>query len=134
MSATTLVSSLWTSLSTLTWRSAASLASSSPSAAAAVVSRPALFSGASSAASRIILPAILTDLLPGFLMAVPKSRTTHGKKRMRMSNKGLKNREDIVPCPVCHGPKLLHHVCPGCLAKLERKRPEVLSKKPVESS
>ncbi|KAI9222823.1 hypothetical protein BC828DRAFT_377412 [Blastocladiella britannica] len=81
--------------------------------------------------SSIAVPAAawsLWDLLPPIVLAVPKSRTTHGGKRMRASNKGLKNREDIVPCPVCSTPKLLHHACSSCLSKLERHRPQVLRK------
>ncbi|KAJ3359141.1 hypothetical protein GGF32_009588 [Allomyces javanicus] len=80
-------------------------------------------------AARLAIPsASLRDLIPSIVLAVPKSRTTHGKKRMRMSNKGLKNREDIVPCPACKAPKLLHHACPACLSKIDKNRAEVLSK------
>ncbi|KAI9178972.1 hypothetical protein H9P43_005634 [Blastocladiella emersonii ATCC 22665] len=93
--------------------------------AAATAPAPSLLG---SILSRLAVPAPLAGLVSGILWAVPKSRTTHGKKRMRMSNKGLKNLENITACPVCKGPKLLHNVCPGCLARLERRRNEVLRK------
>ena len=34
----------------------------------------------------------LRELLPPWLLAAPKRRTTHGAKRMRSSNKGLKEK------------------------------------------
>lgn len=35
----------------------------------------------------------LRELLPPWLLAAPKRRTTHGAKRMRSSNKGLKEKQ-----------------------------------------
>ncbi|KAI9145495.1 hypothetical protein BKA69DRAFT_1014622, partial [Paraphysoderma sedebokerense] len=60
-------------------------------------------------------------LFPAILLAVPKSRTTHGKKRMRMSNKGIKNLENITDCQVCGSPKLMHHLCGNCLGKIRKE-------------
>ncbi|KAJ2401292.1 hypothetical protein GGI23_001492 [Coemansia sp. RSA 2559] len=58
---------------------------------------------------------LLGDILgQAILRAVPKQRTSHSKKRMRMSNKGLKNRKDIVPCSGCGSPKLISQICPTC--------------------
>ncbi|KAI8874452.1 hypothetical protein GQ42DRAFT_116129, partial [Ramicandelaber brevisporus] len=55
------------------------------------------------------------------LLAVPKKRTTHRKKRMRSTNKGLKNRKDIVPCPGCGAPKLEHRVCGKCFVSVRQR-------------
>jgi large subunit ribosomal protein L32 len=74
-----------------------------------------------------VLPS-LSSLFPPILMAVPKSRTTHGKKRMRASNKGIKNLENIISCPACHQPKLMHHVCPHCLSRIHKNRTQVMQK------
>lgn len=41
----------------------------------------------------------LRDLLPPWLLAAPKRRTTHGAKRMRSSNKGLKEKQSESPSP-----------------------------------
>jgi ribosomal protein L32 len=57
----------------------------------------------------------LRNLWESILRAVPKKKTSHSKKRMRAANKGLKNREDIVPCPGCGRQKLMAHVCRHCL-------------------
>ncbi|KAK4054847.1 hypothetical protein OIV83_000771 [Microbotryomycetes sp. JL201] len=50
----------------------------------------------------------LRDLLPPWLLAAPKRRTTHSAKRMRHSNKGLKEKHR------CGAPKLAHHLCHDC--------------------
>ncbi|KAJ1680413.1 hypothetical protein EV182_000068 [Spiromyces aspiralis] len=59
-------------------------------------------------------------LRESILWAAPKQRTSHSKKRMRASNKALKNRKDIVPCPGCGRPKLMAHVCQHCYKDLRR--------------
>ncbi|GAA5976832.1 hypothetical protein JCM11641_000884 [Rhodosporidiobolus odoratus] len=56
----------------------------------------------------------LRDLLPPWLLAVPKRRTTHSAKRMRSANKGLKEKQNLVSCPTCGAPKLAHHLCHEC--------------------
>ncbi|KAJ1919313.1 hypothetical protein H4219_002075 [Mycoemilia scoparia] len=53
-------------------------------------------------------------LRESILRAAPKQRTSHSKKRMRASNKGLKNKKDIVPCRSCGRSKLSAHICPHC--------------------
>ncbi|KAJ2559575.1 hypothetical protein EV175_000258 [Coemansia sp. RSA 1933] len=64
---------------------------------------------------------LLGDILgQAILRAVPKQRTSHSKKRMRMSNKGLKNRNDIVPCTGCGRPKLIAQLCPTCYRDIKR--------------
>ncbi|KAM0793191.1 hypothetical protein ACM66B_000662 [Microbotryomycetes sp. NB124-2] len=56
----------------------------------------------------------LRELLPPWLLAAPKRRTTHSAKRMRHSNKGLREKNNIVACPGCGAPKLAHHLCHDC--------------------
>lgn len=84
----------------------------------------------------------LRELLPPWLLAAPKRRTTHGAKRMRSSNKGLKEKQselsssiplssvggltsfrpaDIVSCPGCGSPKLAHHLCHECHTAFRRE-------------
>lgn len=56
----------------------------------------------------------------GILLAAPKSKTSHSRKRMRSANKGLKDRTDMVHCSACGKPKLFHHICPSCYFELAR--------------
>ncbi|GAA5834313.1 hypothetical protein JCM9279_004281 [Rhodotorula babjevae] len=67
------------------------------------------------------LAAGLRELLPPWVFAVPKRRTTHGAKRMRASNKGLKEKQNLVACPSCGAPKLAHHLCHGCHVSFRRE-------------
>ncbi|RKP11703.1 hypothetical protein BJ684DRAFT_4873, partial [Piptocephalis cylindrospora] len=60
-------------------------------------------------------PSLASLLWDGLLRAVPKSRTSHSKKRMRASNKGLKDRKDLTTCPGCGRSKRMHHLCRWCL-------------------
>ncbi|KAJ3576652.1 hypothetical protein NP233_g293 [Leucocoprinus birnbaumii] len=62
----------------------------------------------------------LLDLFPPFLLAVPKKKTSHSRKAMRAANKGLKDKQNIVNCPGCGGPKLAHHLCSNCYSYLNR--------------
>ncbi|SAM05931.1 hypothetical protein [Absidia glauca] len=55
------------------------------------------------------------------LWAAPKKKTSHSKKRMRASNKGLQQKENIVSCPACGHTKLLHHVCKQCYGDIKQK-------------
>ena len=61
----------------------------------------------------------LADLLGGLWhMAVPKSRVTRSKKRIKNYRKRIvPDLKNIVTCPKCGSKKLLHHICQGCLAK-----------------
>ncbi|KAI8816445.1 uncharacterized protein EV422DRAFT_546027 [Fimicolochytrium jonesii] len=52
--------------------------------------------------------------LSGMLWAVPKKKTTHRKKRMRMATKWLKPLRNISSCPFCGQPTLIHHLCRTC--------------------
>ena len=57
----------------------------------------------------------------GFLWAVPKKRTSHSKKRMRMTHKYLKPITNYTTCPKCQNLKLLHVLCGHCLKETLRK-------------
>ncbi|ORX62174.1 hypothetical protein DM01DRAFT_1331631 [Hesseltinella vesiculosa] len=54
------------------------------------------------------------EWLGPILWAAPKKKTSHSKKRMRASNKGLKQKENITACPACGNTKLSHHACKHC--------------------
>ncbi|KAL1719520.1 ribosomal L32p protein family-domain-containing protein [Schizophyllum commune] len=62
----------------------------------------------------------LLELLPGIVLAVPKKKTSHSKKRMRAAGKGLKDKQNIVSCPGCGAPKLAHHLCGKCYGFLSK--------------
>ena len=51
----------------------------------------------------------------GLLWAVPKKRTSHSKKRMRMAHKYLKPKSNFMVCVTCNNLKLLHVLCGHCL-------------------
>lgn len=57
----------------------------------------------------------------GFLWAVPKKRTSHSKKRMRMAKKYLKPIRHYTVCPKCQNLKLLHVLCGYCLKETLKK-------------
>ncbi|KAG1437786.1 hypothetical protein G6F56_012936 [Rhizopus delemar] len=59
--------------------------------------------------------------LEAFLWAAPKKKTSHSKKRMRASNKGLQQKENITSCPACGSNKLLHHLCGNCYSDIKKK-------------
>ncbi|RKP27294.1 hypothetical protein SYNPS1DRAFT_12904 [Syncephalis pseudoplumigaleata] len=63
----------------------------------------------------------LRELWESILRAVPKKKTSHSKKRMRSSNKGLKNRTDIVACPGCGRDRMMGHVCRHCLRDIKHR-------------
>ena len=48
------------------------------------------------------------------LWAVPKKRTSHSKKRMRMAHKYLKPKTNYQTCPKCGNLKLCHVLCGHC--------------------
>ena len=79
----------------------------------------------------------LRDLIPPFLLAVPKKKVSHSRKAMRSANKGLKDKQsegffrrvsfvvlndcaDVVHCPGCGSAKLAHHLCPLCYSSINR--------------
>ncbi|KAI9341640.1 hypothetical protein BDR26DRAFT_802127 [Obelidium mucronatum] len=57
--------------------------------------------------------------MPSILWAVPKKRTTHGKKRLRMNSKWLRPMKNIIQCPLCGNATLLHHACKTCMRGLK---------------
>ncbi|KAI0051692.1 hypothetical protein FA95DRAFT_1476589, partial [Auriscalpium vulgare] len=62
----------------------------------------------------------LWELLPPFLLAVPKKKVSHSRKAMRSANKGLKDKQNLVHCPACGSAKLAHHICPSCYSTINR--------------
>ncbi|KAI8995593.1 hypothetical protein BD414DRAFT_384740, partial [Trametes punicea] len=63
------------------------------------------------------LPSLL-ELMPPWLLAVPKKKTSHSRKAMRSANKGLKDKQNLVHCESCGSPKLAHNLCPKCYREL----------------
>ncbi|KAI9596695.1 hypothetical protein BDF19DRAFT_438340 [Syncephalis fuscata] len=63
----------------------------------------------------------LRGLWESILRAVPKKKTSHSKKRMRASNKALKNRTDIVACPGCGRDRMMGHICRHCLRDIRHR-------------
>ena len=57
----------------------------------------------------------------GLLWGVPKKRTSHSKKRMRMTHKYLKPKHHYTVCPNCNNLKLLHVLCGHCLKETMRE-------------
>ncbi|KIP11987.1 hypothetical protein PHLGIDRAFT_124415 [Phlebiopsis gigantea 11061_1 CR5-6] len=62
----------------------------------------------------------LIELIPPFLLAVPKKKVSHSRKSMRSANKGLKDKQNLVHCPGCGSAKLAHHLCPNCYSSINR--------------
>ncbi|KAF9917743.1 hypothetical protein BX616_000051 [Lobosporangium transversale] len=70
------------------------------------------------------LGSYISDLLPSIVWAsVPKSKTSHSKKRMRQATKGLKEQHNIVQCPGCGHAKLMHHLCMHCYRDMKGRGP-----------
>ncbi|KAJ3380389.1 hypothetical protein HDU92_006024 [Lobulomyces angularis] len=59
------------------------------------------------------------ELFDGYLLAAPKKRTTHSKKRKRMAMKWPKPLKNITPCPFCNQPCLENHLCRNCLKDMK---------------
>ena len=74
----------------------------------------------------IKIPSILEIIGTSILLAVPKKKTTHSKKRMRSSGKYLKNLQNIVKCPFCGNPTLMHHLCHNCFTGLQNEEKSFL--------
>lgn len=51
------------------------------------------------------------------LFAAPKKRTSHSRKRKRMTSKWLKNIVNYTICPECGNARRLHVLCGYCLRK-----------------
>lgn len=54
----------------------------------------------------------LLELFPPFLLAVPKSKTSHSRKAMRSANKGLKDKQSAL---YCYFEPVESNLNPGCL-------------------
>ncbi|KAJ8655173.1 ribosomal protein L32 [Lichtheimia ornata] len=65
--------------------------------------------------------------LEPFLWAAPKKKTSHSKKRMRASNKGLQNKENVTACPACGNYKLLHHLCSHCYGNIKQQQKKMVA-------
>ncbi|CDZ97009.1 Mitochondrial ribosomal protein L32 [Phaffia rhodozyma] len=102
------------------FHSSSLFASSSASSSAAVVRSATL--SAPLAPSPSIWETLqgLWGLLPPIVLAVPKQRTSHSKKRLRSVNKQLDRKTNIVTCPACGLPKLSHSICRVCLSSITR--------------
>ena len=61
----------------------------------------------------------------GIMWAVPKKRTSHMKKRTRMTHKYLKPKHHYTVCPNCNNLKLLHVLCGHCLKETLRLTAEM---------
>ncbi|KAI8904326.1 hypothetical protein EDD86DRAFT_194879 [Gorgonomyces haynaldii] len=64
-----------------------------------------------------LIPTLL-DIFNQWVMATPKKKTTHRKKRLRMATKWTKPMRNIRQCPMCGSDKLNHHLCLNCMSKL----------------
>lgn len=85
--------------------------------------------------SRLIgeqLPSSTVDLFvrSGILLAVPKKRVSHSRKRIRNFPKFPKVRTDIEVCVVCRNEKLRGHLCGYCLEGIRKETEEVQAKWP----
>ncbi|GJJ71789.1 large subunit ribosomal protein L32 [Entomortierella parvispora] len=70
------------------------------------------------------LSSYISDLIPSIVWAsVPKSKTSHSKKRMRQATKGLQPQKNIVQCPGCGQAKLMHHLCTHCYRDMKGRGP-----------
>lgn len=61
----------------------------------------------------------------GYLWAVPKKRTSHSKKRMRMAHKYLKPKHHYQTCPHCQNLKLQHMLCGHCFRETMKRTAEL---------
>lgn len=69
------------------------------------------------------VPSILSEWLNGFLLAAPKSKTSHMKKRSRMlgGSHSMKNAQpwnNLNRCPSCGHYKRAHTLCMYCVGQI----------------
>ena len=78
------------------------------------------------------IPSYAVDLFckTGILLAVPKKRVSHSRKRIRNFPKFPKNRTDIEICVVCRNQKLQGHLCGYCLDRIRTETAEAQAKMP----
>ncbi|CCA69429.1 hypothetical protein PIIN_03329 [Serendipita indica DSM 11827] len=62
----------------------------------------------------------ILELLPPWLLAVPKKKVSHSRKAMRSANKGLKDKQNIHACDACGRAKLMHNLCHHCFSEIRR--------------
>ncbi|KAF7595736.1 hypothetical protein BBP40_004867 [Aspergillus hancockii] len=68
------------------------------------------------AALSLNVPSCLTDIWDSILLAVPKKKTSHMKKRHRqMAGKALKDVKNLNTCSGCGQIKRAHVLCPHCV-------------------
>lgn len=67
---------------------------------------------------------LLENLLSPILWAAPKKRTSHSRKRLRMTNKWLKPIYHYTFCTKCGNPKLPHVLCGTCFKEIMKKTAE----------
>ena len=60
-------------------------------------------------------------IFSSILWSVPKKRTSHSKKRLRMQSKWLKPIQNYTFCHKCGNPKLLNVLCGTCLKETLNK-------------
>ncbi|KAI9197295.1 uncharacterized protein BJ171DRAFT_520517 [Polychytrium aggregatum] len=66
-------------------------------------------------------PSSALEWVSSILWAVPKKKTTHRKKRLRMTTKWLRPMQNITPCPFCGSPTLMHNICRKCYMEARRR-------------
>jgi large subunit ribosomal protein L32 len=72
-----------------------------------------------------------TSLQDSFLLAVPKQKVTHARKRERMATKWPQNIQNIVRCHTCGSPKFMHHICWMCFKRFKLHVKTKLSTKDI---
>eukprot|EP00794_Sanderia_malayensis_P003242 gene3241-3723_t len=78
----------------------------------------------------ILQPAFNLFNSTGFLLAVPKKRVSHRRKRIRNHNKFPRNRKDIEICVVCGNEKLEGHLCGHCYERIKEETEQILAERP----
>ncbi|CAH1761648.1 7430_t:CDS:1 [Entrophospora sp. SA101] len=63
----------------------------------------------------------LVEIFGPIVLAVPKKKTSHSKKRMRSANKGLKDKVNVIQCPGCGRKNLIHHLCFHCYCDFRKR-------------
>ena len=76
----------------------------------------------------------MSSLWDGLLqMAVPKSRTTRSRKRIKNYRKRIvPDKKNIIACKICGELKLMHHLCKGCLKAHKEAWPRERMKEEME--
>lgn len=75
--------------------------------------------------------ALAPSLLEWLWLAVPKSKVSPSRKRMRGFHRAPKNVTHYGPCPKCGSPTLRHHLCDCMLGKGQNKQDQPTFLEPV---